>query len=152
MNKNLKAALFLLRVFLGILFLYAGVDKLLNNFMPEPYLLYATTGPFRSFFVSLVGTFPVYFFVVYGEIAIGLALIFGAFLRLASYFGIVMMALFYLSVLPAEHGPVSDLIIYIFVFIVLIFSQSGSYLGLDRFIQNIKFVKKNWKVFKFLLG
>ena len=46
--------------------------------------------------------------VVWGQILIGIALIFGLFTRFAALAGATMMFLFYIAQFPPEHNPFMD--------------------------------------------
>ena len=71
----------------------------------------------------------------WGLTLIGLALIFGVFVRLASFFGIVLMMLYYLPIFPPAHGLVDEHIIYSLVFLVLMAFGSGEILTLNKWLQ-----------------
>ena len=152
LNNRARNILLALRVFLGILFLYSGVSKLVEGFSAEGYLINATSGPFKEIFASMAGSGLVDSLVVYGEIGIGISLLLGFFLRFGALSGALMMALFYLSILPGEYGPIDDHIIYILVFALLAATGAGRYIGLDKYIEKLSFVKRSWGIFKFLLG
>lgn len=143
MAKHKIITLVILRVVFGLLFLYSGVDKLLSDFSAESYLNFATDGPFVQFYANLAGNTVVDFLVVWGEILIGLALILGLAIRFTSVMGIVMMTLFYITVLPPVHGPITEHIIYILVFLLLAIFESGRYFGLDSWISKQEFFKNN---------
>lgn len=151
MRDYKKITIVLLRIALGGLFLYSGVDKFLNGFSAAGFLNNATSGPFSGIYMSMAGSTIVDSLVMWGEISIGLALFLGVFVRLASYLGTLMMGLFYLAVLPPEHGFISEHIIYALVFAVLASFGAGRYFGLDKYIEKVDFVKKN-KYFILLLG
>ncbi|MDQ6984918.1 MAG: DoxX family protein [Candidatus Dojkabacteria bacterium] len=142
----------ILRISIGFIFLYSGIDKLLNDFSSEGYLAYATSGPFKDFFSEMAGNSIIDFLVVYGQIGIGLSLLLGVLTRFGSICGVIMMVLFYISALPAEHGPIDDHIIYALVFIQLGIFGAGRYLGVDKYIGNSDFVKNHFKYFRFILG
>lgn len=146
-----QITIYLLRILIGSLFIYSGLDKLLTDFSATGYLMYATTGPFTEFFQSLAGSSIIDFLVVWGEILIGFSIVLGLFVRFASVMGILQMVLFYLSTLPQEHGPISQHIIYIMVFIVLIVFEAGRTLGFDQIIER-KITGKNNNFSKFFLG
>jgi thiosulfate dehydrogenase (quinone) large subunit len=105
----------LVRLALGVLFLWSGVAKALGGFTAASYLTTAT-GPVASVFQTLAGNPVVDFLVVFGEIGIGLALLSGLFLTFACYSGMLMMALFYFSKFPPAHGLVNDQVIYFLLF------------------------------------
>lgn len=151
MSNFQKNSIFLLRVLLAGLFLYAGIDKILSDFSATGYLMNATKGPFATVFQGMNSELVDYL-VMYGEALIGLALLLGIFVRFSSVVGILMMSLFYLSILPQPTGPISNHIIYIACFVILISSGSGRYLGLDRYIERNKFVAQNFNFFRFILG
>lgn len=150
--EHRKITLLLLRITLGALFLYSGLDKLLGDFTSSGYLLNVSTGIFSEFFSQLAGSALIDFLVVWGEILIGLSLILGVFLRFACSMGILMMSFYYISVLPPEHGFITQHIIYILVFTVLASYGAGRYLGIDKYLEKLDFFSKRHKLFRFLLG
>lgn len=126
---------FFLRISLGWLFLYAGFEKLTNNFSAAGYLSHLN-GPFAAFFTPLAGNPLVDLLVVWGELLIGAALVLGIFIKLASFLGIVMMLLFYFSGYPYEHSfIVNEHIIYSFALFYLMFSNAGYFMGLDKTLE-----------------
>ena len=151
MKDHKQIILTILRITFGILFLYAGIDKLMNEFSAAGYLNNVATGPFASMLATMAGSAVVDFLVVWGEILIGLALILGVAIRFTSAMGILMMALFYISVLPPEHGPVTEHIIYILVFLTLASQGAGRYWGVDSWLEKQEFFKGK-SYFNYLLG
>src|ERR1700690_235639 len=99
----------LLRLAMGWLFLYAGFEKLTmaGGFSAKGYLLHLT-GTFAPFFAPLAGNPLVDVLFVSGELLIGIALILGILVRFASFWGIVMMILFYLTVYPPANSFIVD--------------------------------------------
>lgn len=152
-----SSVLVLLRLSIGWMFLYAGVDHLLTEISTGKmattgYLLYATKGPFQEFFSSLSGNTIVNGFVVWGLILVGLALILGVLVRFSSVMGSVMAILFYLSAFPPEHNPfMDDHIISVLVFAALAIFGAGRILGLDYLLERIRIVQR-WPRLKILLG
>jgi thiosulfate dehydrogenase [quinone] large subunit len=134
MKNKTRIAILLLRLALGGLFLYNGIDKLLSGFSAGGYLLNATYGPFEAIFQSMAGSSLVDLLVIWGEIGIGLTITFGVFLRLGVFCGVVILALFYFSAFPPEHGLISEHIIYILVF-VLLGTTELRYLRLDHYLK-----------------
>ena len=138
----------LLRVSLGWLFLYAGYSKLTmtGGFSAKNFLL-SLHGPLASFYMPLSGNSIVDTLVVVGELSIGLCLIFGIFIRFASFCGILMMVLFYLAEYPPEHSfMVNDQLIYALVFVYLISARAGLSYGLDKALE------KKFPKYKNLMG
>jgi thiosulfate dehydrogenase [quinone] large subunit len=147
-SKSFHIVFIVLRVLLGGLFLEAGLDKVINGFSAAEYLTNGT-GPFAGWFTSMASLGFINALVISGEILIGITLISGAMIRLASSGGIVMMLLYYLPYLPPANGWISQQIIYILIFITLIFSGSGYFFGIDRYAIGIE---KRWPILRFLLG
>ncbi len=82
-----------------------------------------------------------------GLLFVGLALIFGIFVRIASLIGALLMFLMWTALLPPEHNPFLDEhIIYLIVLIGLMISESGQRFGLGKKWSNTKLVEK----YKFL--
>jgi thiosulfate dehydrogenase [quinone] large subunit len=126
-----------LRILLGGLFLVSGLTKLFSSTFSAAGFLGKSVGPFADFYVGLsnnTSLLPVInFLVMWGEMLIGVALILGLLVRFASFWGIIQMILYYTVTLPTSTGWISQQIIYITVFLTLMFSGIGYYLGLDRF-------------------
>lgn len=147
--KAAKQSLFLLRVSLGWLFFYAGIIKVLNpEWTAAGFLANAQTfGSFYDWFASAQNIGWVNVVNEWGLVLIGAGLIFGTFTRLASYFGILLMVLYYLpgvSFPYVEHGfIVDDHIIFIFILSTLIYLQAGQYWGFDAALKK-RFKLKSW--------
>ncbi len=142
MNKQLKIAVFLSRVGLGILFFYAGITKVLNpSWSAVGYLSSAKTFPeLYQWFASAGNIGWVNFMNEWGLTLVGLALIVGLLVRWASIGGILLMVLYYLAILQfpyvgANSFLVDDHIIFITAFLVLITSNAGTFWGLDSWLQ-----------------
>lgn len=143
--KYQSLTLLLLRLSLGWLFFYAGFSKF-AGFSAKAYLL-NLKGPFASLFLPLAGNMLVDQLVMWGLTLIGLCLILGVLIRFASFWGIVMMILFYLSVYPPEHAfLVDDHIIYIAIFLTLMVSNAGHAYGFDKTLE------KKFPKYKSLMG
>lgn len=137
----------LLRFGMALLLFYAGWTKLNTvDWSASGYLKHAS-GPFALWFQSLAGNVFVDGLVVYGELAIGLAFLFGCLIKPAAFFNIILMTLFYISgwVTNTAHGPVNEHIIYILVSGMFFFGEFGHWYGLDYFISRTKFVQaRGW--------
>src|SRR3989304_4825167 len=83
MTKSQKLSLFLLRVSIGWLFLYAGLSKLMKgNWSAAGYLNSAKTFPDLYHWFASPGILPVINFLnEYGQILIGISLILGILVR-----------------------------------------------------------------------
>ncbi len=132
-----KISLFLLRVGMGVLFFWAGYTKLIDPaWSAAGYISGAKT--FVGFYSWLLspGVLPtINFLNEWGLTLIGAALLLGIFVRLASFFGIVIMVLYYLPIYPPAHGLVDEHIIYIAAFLVLMAFGAGKILTINSWVQ-----------------
>lgn len=139
MKDKSLIALFCLRVAFGWLLFYSGFQKLImaKGFSAKGFLL-NVHGPFSSFFLPLAGNPTVDQMVVWGEILIGLCLILGLLIRFASFWGIIMMLLFYLAEFPPQHAFIVDEhIIYSILLVFFMLSNTGNFWGLDKKLEKI---------------
>jgi thiosulfate dehydrogenase [quinone] large subunit len=137
-QKMLGWAVLPLRLFLGITFIYAGIQKLTDpqyfhpsatRYIGNQIAAFASGSPMHGFLINvaephamLVGAL-----VAYGELAIGLGALFGLLLRPAAFCGMLLNILFFLSatwrVYPYFYG--SD-IVFIFCWITLLIAGTSS--------------------------
>jgi len=122
-----------LRLFLGITFIYAGIQKLADpqffnpaahGYIGKQIMAFATGSPLHDILIRLVPHALLFgALVAYGEIAIGLGVLFGLLFRPAAFFGILINLVFFLSatwhVYPYFYG--SD-IVFIFCWLTLLIS------------------------------
>jgi thiosulfate dehydrogenase [quinone] large subunit len=144
----------LLRVMVGIIFLWAGIEKLTA---PEPFsaagfLKFATNGtlgwpfvsgevaegtvfnPTHGLWLSLADSslLPlINFLVVAGEIGIGIALIVGLFTRFAGAMGTLMMLFFFFAAWDFAYGIVNQHLTYALICATITGLGAGKYYGLD---------------------
>jgi thiosulfate dehydrogenase [quinone] large subunit len=114
-----------LRLFLGITFIYAGLQKLTDpqffnptaaGYIGKQIAAFATGSPLHDFLVQV--TIPhAYLFgilIAYGELAIGVGTILGFLLRPAAFFGMLISLMFFLTatwrVRPYFYG--SDIVFF----------------------------------------
>lgn len=137
MTNFQKVALFLLRIGMGILFFSAGWVKITApSWSAVGYISGSKT--FINFYTWLLqpNILPIVNFLnEWGLTLIGVALILGTFVRLASFFGFIMMILYYLPAYPPEHGLVDEHIIYSLLFLVFMSYGAGKILTLNNWIQ-----------------
>lgn len=148
----------LLRLFAGVLMFFAGIEKLLHPVWAEGawtstgFLRGVSANPLQGWFNSMAGSTAVDGLVIWGEILIGLALILGVCVRLASYFGILENGLFWLASYKGgigpfgvgwTNGPLELNAALIAMYIVFILIGAGLVYGLDSYIQETEFAKKN---------
>lgn len=157
----------ILRISLGLIFLWAFFDKLLGlgfatcrlesgevQILCEKawisggsptygFLTYAVRGPFMSFFNSLAGQTWVDVVFMLGLVGVGLALVLGILIYIASLSGSIMLFLMWLAVFPPKNNPlVDDHIVYIFVLVLLAVIHQGKRLGFGKKWSHLSFVKK----------
>jgi thiosulfate dehydrogenase [quinone] large subunit len=152
MTKSQKISLFLLRIALGFLFLYAGFSKIIDPaWTAESYIKGAHTLTSLYAWLALPQNIIwVDFLNQWGLFLVGAALVIGLAVRSASVFGMLIMALYYIPILKfpyigANGYIVDDHIIFILIFAVMIAFHAGSYWGLDGMIERSRKIPSTWK-------
>ncbi len=152
-----------LRIILGWGFLYAGLDKVIHfdgsgkAFDAGGFLRFATAGtapgaaekaivnPTHDLWVSLGANAGlvslINVLVVFGEIAIGVALILGLATRFAGIMGTLMMGLFFIASWDFAHGIVNEQLLYGGLAAFLAASHAGETFGLDGILKRTTFVR-----------
>ena len=163
LTKTQQGAIAVLRAATGIVFLTAGLEKLLGAeaFDAAGFLKFGTTGvpylgtvaegviynPTHDFWVSLAGNaslMPIInWLVVAGEIAIGVALILGLATRFAGAAAVLMMALFYIANWSFGTGPFNEQFFYGAIAAVLVYTGAGEHYGVDALVEKLSFVKRH---------
>ena len=133
MTKD-KMLFVILRIAMGWIFLWAFLDKVFGlGFATTPekswlaggsptsgFLQFAPKGPFAGFYHALAGQPWVDWLFMLGLLALGISLILGLKVKLASYGGVALMILMYLALIPPANNPIIDEhIIYALVLLVL---------------------------------
>lgn len=123
-----------LRLFLGITFVYAGIQKLTDPQFFNPHAPgyigrqlagFAIGSPLRNFLLHVAVPHAALFgaLVAYGELAIGMGVLLGFLMRLAAFFGALLSFIFFLTaswrVRPYFYGP--D-IVFFFAWLPVIFA------------------------------
>ncbi|HZU66334.1 MAG TPA: TQO small subunit DoxD [Ktedonobacteraceae bacterium] len=121
-----------LRLFLGVTFVYAGIQKLTDpqyfnhsapGYIGKQILGFAFGSPIHNFLVYAVVPHATFFgaLVAFGELAIGLGTLLGLLLRPAAFFGLLLSLMFFLSaswrVYPYFYG--AD-IVFVFCWITML--------------------------------
>jgi thiosulfate dehydrogenase (quinone) large subunit len=163
-TRNIGKGLAVLRVALGAGFLFAGLEKVLHfdgatkAFDAAGFLKFATGGtlpgsdpkaivnPTHDFWVSLAGNAGlmsiVNTLVVFGEVAIGVALILGLATRFAGIAATLMMSLFWIANYSFANGIFNEQFMYGLVAAFLAYAGAGSSYGLDAIIEKTEFVRR----------
>jgi thiosulfate dehydrogenase [quinone] large subunit len=145
------------RVLLGVVFLWAFVDKLfglgiatpaarawLNGGSPTTGFLKNVEGPFASFFNGIAGQPWADWLFMAGLLGIGVALVLGVALRLAAWSGVVMMVLMWAASMPLENNPVvDDHLVYATALLAIAAARSNQRFSVANWWLKLGFVKKN---------
>ena len=161
-----------LRIVLGLGFLYAGLEKVLQfagagAFNAAGFLTHATGGalpgsaataivnPTHDFWVNLAGNAAavsaINVLVQAGEIGIGIALILGFATRFASICAVLMMVLFYVANWSFATGPFNEQFMYGAVALFLGLVGAGEYYGVDELIEKSSWVSRT-PALRYVLG
>lgn len=161
-------SLALARISIGFVFLWAFFDKLfglgfatcrsattgvvskgcaqawINGGSPtKGFLTHATKGPLAGFYQNLAGHGWVDWLFMVGLLGIGIALIFGIGMKIASITGALLLLMMWSAALWPDNNPVlDDHIVYIFVLLALMYTNSEQKLGLRSWWLKQGFVKK----------
>lgn len=145
----------LVRILVGYWFLHAGLTKVLFGFNAQGYMEFASEGaitePIMQAFASGVLLTITELAVGWGELLIGLGLMVGALVRLASFFGAFLMVFFYATNHAWGHGMANGELWGVLLFMTLGLLGAGRVWGLDEWLEDTEFVKRNdWA--RYLLG
>ena len=154
-----------LRLMMGWAFAYSGFTKIVaaEPFSAGGYLanVAAINGNPLAGVFAWMGSTPWFVefanvAVPYGELFIGLGLLVGAFVRLAAFFGALMMLLFYFGNWEIAHGVINGDFAYMLVFLAVAAFGAGRILGLDRYIESYELdgqaLVEKYPVLAYVLG
>ncbi len=145
-NKYIPAALTVLRIVIGWHFLYEGLVKIINPLWTAKPFLEGSRWIFGDIFRWMIsgntGMWIIDTANAYGLTIIGLALILGLFTRMALYGGITLLLMYYLAYPPfggfsygapseGSYLIVNKNLIEFIAMILLVFTESGQFFGLD---------------------
>ncbi|MFC7097178.1 TQO small subunit DoxD [Halobaculum marinum] len=146
-----------LRLITGWWFLHAGATKLLaaEPFTAAGWLANATAnGPIHGLFVFVANTpwllAVTDFAIPVGEALIGLGLIVGALVRLAAFFGGLLMVLFYLGNADWAHGYVNGDLLGLAAFVTVAVFAAGRVFGVDALLAERFDLEEN-RLLRFLI-
>jgi thiosulfate dehydrogenase (quinone) large subunit len=170
-NKNVTKAFFALalaRISLGFVFLWAFFDKFFGlgfstcrdrvtdvassgcsdawvqgGSPTAGFLENATKGPFADFYQSLAGNGLVDYLFMAGLLGIGVGLVLGIGVRLATVAGSVLLLMMLSAALWPENNPlVDDHIVYVFLLLAVNMANSQQKWGMRDWWVKQKFVKQ----------
>jgi thiosulfate dehydrogenase [quinone] large subunit len=142
-----------LRISLGFIFLWAFLDKLfgfgvatcqgktvgcndawLYGGSPTTgFLGHATSGPFADFYHKLAGHGWVDWLFMLGLLVVGVGLLFGVWVRVATFIGIIMLLLMWSALLwPSNTPGIDDHIIYALVLFGVALTDEHQVWGLRK--------------------
>jgi thiosulfate dehydrogenase [quinone] large subunit len=147
----------LLRVLVGVIFLWAGLEKLLGSgaegFSAAGFLKFGTAGtlgwpfvtgeiaegtvfnPTHDFWVGIAGNAAlmgiINVLVPIGQVGIGLSLITGLFTRFGAAMGTLMMVIFFFAAWDFAYGIVNQHLTYALICATITGLGAGRYYGLD---------------------
>ncbi len=163
--------IFFLRAVLGLGMLFAGLDKFFMwasgaPFTAAGYLVHATNGvwlgsaatavvnPTHGFWVSIgqnASLMPIVdTMVVFGECAVGIALILGLATRFSAVMGVILMASLYISNWSFANGPFNEQFMYLAIMATIAYVGAGAY-ALDTVIEKLA-ITQRVPVIKYVLG
>jgi thiosulfate dehydrogenase [quinone] large subunit len=172
LSKGQQRLAAIVRVAVGFIFLTAGIQKAFLDaepFSAVGFLKFGTAGtpflgapvegviynPTNALWVSLAGNAAVMPFinwlVVFGQFAIGVALILGLGTRFAATMGTLMMLFFFLAAWEFEHGIVNQHLTYALVTAFIGYIGAGRYLGLDGIVEKLALVREQPRL-RYVLG
>jgi thiosulfate dehydrogenase [quinone] large subunit len=109
----------------------------------EGFLTFAAKGPFADIYHNIAGAAWADWLFMLGLLGIGVALMLGVAMRLATISGVVMLVLMWSAVLPPENNPfMDDHIIYALTLILLALMGAGKTLGLGRIWERLTIVRR----------
>lgn len=151
-----------LRILMGSVFLYAGLDKTLfatKAFDASGFLKFATLGatsssaagavvnPTHDFWVGLAGNpgtmSVINFLVPYGELAIGIALILGIFTRFSALMGLIMVGMFYIASWDFSVNYLNSDAVYVIATAIVGVFGAGAVFGLDGVLSKSSFLTRH---------
>jgi thiosulfate dehydrogenase [quinone] large subunit len=145
------------RILLGFTFLWPFLDKAfglghetpsakswVNGGSPTAGFLKGSKGPFSGLFHSMAGSAVWDWLFMLGLLGIGVALLLGIGMRIATISGVVLLVLMFAASLPPANNPViDDHIVYAVVLIGLAAVHAGRYVGFGTWWENLELVRHN---------
>lgn len=167
-SRALRYVLGAVRLSIGWVFLWAFLDKLfalgfntgrdaktgvvslfgpkawINGGSPTKGFLSNSEGPFSGFYQSFAGAPLANWLFMIGLLGIGLALMLGVAMRIASVAGAVLLLLMWTAVLPTSNNPfMDDHIIYALTLGALMLAGAGTMLGLGQTWNRLDIVQRH---------
>jgi len=152
--------LFIIRVLTGWWMLHAGLTKVWETYvLGEPFaagwfIQFASQGtilePVLSLFNSPAGIAFTNFMIPWGELLIGIGVLFGVFTRLAAFFGAFLMFFFYFVNAGWGHGLLSSDLMGLVLFVTIGVFGAGRIWGVDQYLEKMDWAQS--RTARLLLG
>jgi len=158
MSRGAKTLLAITRIVIGLEFLWAFIDKLFGlGFATKPenawfsggsptlgFLTKGATGPFTKVFNAIGGKGLTDWLFMLALLLIGIALLLGIGMKIATISGSVLMFFMWSAALPKPNNlfQIDDHIIIILVLLTLLFLKAGQTAGLGKWWTNTPLVKR----------
>ena len=145
-----RGVIFLLRVFVGMMFLYAGSWQILQNYSAGGFLTHVKT--FHGLFAAFATPDLLHytdFLMKWGHFLIGLSLVSGLMVRISGPFGILLMITYHFAHMDwpfiGDHLSlfVDYHLVYAVVIVYLMAHHAGHVWGLDGLVDRLPLVKRN---------
>lgn len=150
----------LLRLALGWLLFWSGIDKLFALGYPtedgaavldgasatEGYLKFGLdpAGPAHDLLSPMAGNPVADALYLAGTLGAGTALLLGVVTRIAATGAVTLMVMLWFSALPGDYNPFLDQhLVYALIGLVVVFSPAGDYLGLGRWWRSVPLVRNS---------
>ena len=168
-SRAFRYAAAVTRLSLGWIFLWAFLDKLfalgfatgrdaktgvVDAFGPaawihegsptKGFLSFGTKGPFAGFYQSFAGDAWADWLFMLGLAGIGIALVLGIGMRIATVSGVVLLVMMWSAALWPDNNPfMDDHIVYALMLVTLLFAGAGRTLGLGRAWERLQLVQRH---------
>ncbi|MHB8187549.1 MAG: hypothetical protein ACYDDU_16040 [Dermatophilaceae bacterium] len=108
------------------------------------FLKFGSEGPLSSFYQGFAGAAWANWLFMIGLLGIGLALMLGVAMRIATVSGVVMLVMMWSAVLPTSNNPfMDDHILYALTLVLLTLAGAGATLGLGQAWNRLGIVQRH---------
>lgn len=151
-SKGVVLPLAILRILIGFMLLWAFFDKMFGLGFATPsgsgmidggspthgFLAASNTLSFLAAYSNITDVIMMLAFLL-----IGLALMLGIGMKIATISGTLVFLLMYIALFPPKDNPIlDDHIIYVFVLMAVYMADAGTYLGFGNWWKEQKIVKR----------
>ncbi|HMQ02280.1 MAG TPA: DoxX family protein [Candidatus Doudnabacteria bacterium] len=149
MERYKHLLIFLLRISLGWILLYAGISKVMNpEWSAVGFLSNAKTFPGLYEWFASPAILPLTNFLnEWGQVLLGIAILLGVVMTLSSLLAAFMMMMYYFPILVFPYAGANSFIIdqhiiFAIGFLLLATLRAGNYWGLGRWWSNLSIWQK----------